>query len=334
MSAAALDRLLGVLVLAIATTGLLALTAGSPSAGWVFVGHDLVALAFAGAVAIKLVRSVPPAWRRRSFGRLLLGLAVTAGAALGLAGGVAWVASGRLLSVGSLTVLTLHAWAGLVLVPLVLVHLLPRRWRLFGPSTVRSAAARDVSRRTVLAVGALAVVGAAGFGASGRADRLLGGSRRFTGWRWLPVGGVPPATTFIADTAPPNDPSTWGLRIHGLVGAPVALDLAALERIGMRDAVAILDCTSGWALETAWRGVRVADVLAVTGPSTTARRLVVRSATGWAASFVLADADRLLLATGVAGGPLPVANGAPCRLVAPDHRGLEWVKWVTELEVA
>jgi DMSO/TMAO reductase YedYZ molybdopterin-dependent catalytic subunit len=41
-----------------------------------------------------------------------------------------------------------------------------------------------------------------------------------------------------------------------------------------------------------------------------------------------------LLATEVAGQPLPVGNGAPCRLVAPDRRGLEWVKWVTEVEVS
>jgi DMSO/TMAO reductase YedYZ molybdopterin-dependent catalytic subunit len=48
----------------------------------------------------------------------------------------------------------------------------------------------------------------------------------------------------------------------------------------------------------------------------------------------LEEASRALLATGVAGQPLPLANGAPCRLVAPDRRGLEWVKWVTRVEVA
>lgn len=334
MSAAALDRLLGVLVLAIGATGLLALTAGAPSGGWVFVGHDLVALAFAGAVVVKLGRSVPRAVRQRSFGRLALGLAVTAAALTGIVGGVAWVASGRLLTVGPLTVMTLHAWAGLVLVPLVVAHLLPRRWRLFGPSNVRAAAAHGVTRRSVVALGALAFVAGAGFGTTGLAERLLGGARRFTGSRVLPPGGIPPATTFIADTAPALDPMAWRLRVHGLVDAPTDLDLAALERIGARDAVAILDCTSGWALETAWRGTRLADVLALVRPSPRAGRIVVRSATGWTSSFDLAEAERLLLATGVAGRPLPVANGAPCRLVAPDHRGLEWVKWVTELEIA
>jgi DMSO/TMAO reductase YedYZ molybdopterin-dependent catalytic subunit len=60
--------------------------------------------------------------------------------------------------------------------------------------------------------------------------------------------------------------------------------------------------------------------------------VLVWSATGWAASLGGADIDRAMLATGVAGGPLPAANGAPCRLVVQDRRGLDWVKWVVEVE--
>lgn len=47
----------------------------------------------------------------------------------------------------------------------------------------------------------------------------------------------------------------------------------------------------------------------------------------------MADARRALLATSVAGTDLPVANGASCRLVVPDARGLDWVKWVTEIRI-
>jgi DMSO/TMAO reductase YedYZ molybdopterin-dependent catalytic subunit len=46
------------------------------------------------------------------------------------------------------------------------------------------------------------------------------------------------------------------------------------------------------------------------------------------------DARACLLATGVAGQRLPAGNGGPLRLVAPDRRGLEWVKWVDRIEVA
>ena len=96
---------------------------------------------------------------------------------------------------------------------------------------------------------------------------------------------------------------------------------------------AILDCTSGWALETAWRGTPVARLLDDAGaaPGTT---IEVRSATGWSTSLSLAEARRALLATHVAGLPLAVGNGAPVRLVVPDHRGLDWVKWVSEIRVS
>jgi DMSO/TMAO reductase YedYZ molybdopterin-dependent catalytic subunit len=46
------------------------------------------------------------------------------------------------------------------------------------------------------------------------------------------------------------------------------------------------------------------------------------------------EVDGALLATGVAGRDLPTANGAPCRLVVPTRRGLDWIKWVAEVEVA
>jgi DMSO/TMAO reductase YedYZ molybdopterin-dependent catalytic subunit len=61
--------------------------------------------------------------------------------------------------------------------------------------------------------------------------------------------------------------------------------------------------------------------------------VLITSVTGWYAELPLSEANAALLATGVAGAPLPAANGAPCRLVAPDRRGLEWVKWVDRVEV-
>ena len=46
------------------------------------------------------------------------------------------------------------------------------------------------------------------------------------------------------------------------------------------------------------------------------------------------DARGAFLATGVGGIDLPAGNGAPCRLVMPDRRGLDWVKWVSEIRVS
>jgi len=344
-----LDRLLAVLVVAMAATGLLTLRAGTPATGWLYVLHGLLAGALLAAVVLKVRRSVPHAAVAGRWARLVLGLAVTLVAAAALSGGYLWVASGEILSIGSWTVLTLHAWFGLALVPLVVVHLVPRRWRLLWPARRRSPSSRDgglgglgalgapargVSRRTIVAGGLLGLAGLAGYGSAALIERLRGGERRFTGSRFLPSGGVPPPTTFFGEPTPPIDPAAWRLSVGGRVGRPVVLDLDGLRALGERDAVAVLDCTSGWALETTWRGVPLSAVLDAADADPAARRLIVRSVTGWMTSLSAAEAADCLLATAIAGAPLPFANGAPVRLVVPSRRGLDWIKWVSEVSVA
>src|SRR4029079_15234436 len=39
-------------------------------------------------------------------------------------------------------------------------------------------------------------------------------------------------------------------------------------------------------------------------------------------------------ATHVGGETLSVGHGYPARLIAPDHRGFQWIKWVTQVHVA
>ena len=331
MSAAALDRLLAALVAAQLVTGLLSLRAGSPPTAPLFVAHGILGGALLVAVVWKLRRSVGPAVRARRWGRLVLGalLAVATLAALG--GGVAWVASGRILSVGPWTVLTLHVIAALLLVPIAAAHLLPRRWRLIRPPT---SPGLRISRRTVMASLGVGALGLATWAATNLSDALAGGTRRFTGSRWLPDGGIPPPTTFFGEGAAPIDPDVWRLRVHGAVSTGLSLGLAELEALGSATTRAVLDCTGGWALRTDWDGADLGAVLDLAGPTAAARHVTVRSTTGWYARLPLAEARNALLATRVAGRALPHGNGAPCRLVAPDRRGLEWVKWVTEVEVA
>jgi DMSO/TMAO reductase YedYZ molybdopterin-dependent catalytic subunit len=104
-------------------------------------------------------------------------------------------------------------------------------------------------------------------------------------------------------------------------------DLDALDQVDM---TAVLDCTSGWAIETTWRGVPLSAVVAIPDRGS----IRVRSITGWSTILTADEAWTALLATGVAGQPLPLANGAPARLVVPGRRGLDWVKWVTRIEAA
>jgi Oxidoreductase molybdopterin binding domain len=330
VSSAALDRLLAILLVAQLASGLLTLRSGVPATAPLFWFHGLVGGALLIAAAEKLRRSVGPAIRRRRWGRLALGSLLTLLVAAALAGGFTWVAGGRILSIGPWTILTLHIWAALALIPVIAVHLLPRRFRLLRPPS----RAPSISRRAFLASAGLVVLGAVAWGAANALDALNGGSRRFTGSRWLSSGGVPPPTTFYGEGAPEIDAATWRLRVGGLVERPLELDLAGLEQLGVDDRDATLDCTSGWVMTTRWRGTPLRALLTAAGVDPAARLVVVRSVTGWSVTLERSDLDRALLATHVAGEPLPSANGAPLRLVAPNRRGLDWIKWVSEIEVS
>ncbi len=331
MSTAALDRLLAVLLVAQVAGGLLTLRAGVPATAPLFWLHGLIGGALLIAAVEKVRRSIGPALHRRRWGRLALGSMLTLLVAAALVGGFGWVASGRILTIGPWTILTLHVWAGLAAIPIVVAHLLPHRWRLLRPRA--GAASPRMSRRTLLGIGGMTVLGALAWGTANLLDRLQGGMRRFTGSRWLPDGGIPPPTTFYGEPAPPVDPAAWRLRVHGNVERELILERAALEALGALDRSATLDCTSGWVMTTEWHGTPLRAVLDAAGASPVGR-VNVRSVTGWMVALEGHELDGALLATGVAGSDLPSANGAPCRLVVPTRRGLDWIKWVAEIEVA
>jgi DMSO/TMAO reductase YedYZ molybdopterin-dependent catalytic subunit len=328
MSSAALDRLLAVLLVVQLASGLLSLRAGTPPTAPLFWLHGFVGGALLVAAAEKLRRTVGPAWRRRRWGRLALGAVLTLLVAAALVGGFAWVASGRILSVGPWTILTLHVWAALAIVPVVLLHLVPRRWRLLRAP----AAGPRMSRRTFLGIGAVGVLGTVAWGTANVLDRVQGGIRRFTGSRWLPDGGVPPVTTFYGEGTPATDATAWRLTVEGRVDRELRLDLDALRELGEAERDEILDCTSGWAMRTTWRGTPLRAVLDAAGARHPARAAVY-STTGWMVRLAADELDGALLATHVAGRPLPAGNGAPLRLVAPRRRGLDWIKWVERIEV-
>jgi DMSO/TMAO reductase YedYZ molybdopterin-dependent catalytic subunit len=338
MNLATLDRVLAVLVVALASSGLLSLKAGSAGSAWVFTLHGLLGGALLAATVLKLRRSAPRAARAGRWLSLALALLVTLAALGALTGGFLWMAADGPLVVGSWTVLTLHAWFGLVLLPLVVLHLLPRRWRLLRPFELVMPPGRflsHVSRRSFLAVGGLAVAGFGAFLSTRLIEFARGGNHRFTGSRWLPSGGVPPPTTFYGEGPPTTDTESWRLTVAGSEGPSRSVGLAELEALGVVEQTAVLDCTSGWALETEWHGVPLPAVLEAAGqPLPTRGSVRVISATGWSTILSPDVARTALLATRVAGAPLPIGNGAPCRLVVPGRRGLDWVKWVIRVETA
>ncbi len=332
MSNAALDRWLAILIAALLATGFATWRAGSSDTAWVYVLHGILAGGLLAASALKVKRSLPRVTRGRRWGRLLVALPLIGLCFLSLGAGFVWVAGGRLIDLGPWTLLGWHGILALALLPLLVVHLAPRRWRVLKVAGTRSG--RPISRRALLGTGGLAVAGLAVWGVAGVADLVGRQPRRFTGSRWLPAGGVPIPTTFFGEGTPTIDPASWRLLVKGAVERELDLSLDELGALGGTELTAVLDCTGGWAMESTWSGVPMSALLEAAGVKEGAQRVDVRSVTGWAAGLSMEEASGTFLATGVSGMELPAGNGAPCRLVVPQRRGLDWVKWVTEVSIS
>ena len=324
-------------------TGIVSLGAGASEQWPLFWLHRVVGLVLVVLLVFKL-RRVRPRLSRGRWDRATPVSVLTAVVALAaLATGIAWVL-GVDVDVWFWTLLNVHIGLGLLVLPLVLLHLRSRfRW-------VRRADFEG--RRTALQYGALLVGGTVAV----RAQELLndvadsaGATRRFTGSK--PVGGENgefPVTSWVADDPDPIDPDAWTLRVDGLVDSTVDRSYGDLDTgnadggdagDGNADAVAVddlralLDCTSGWYTVEDWRGVRLGRLLDEAGVAPGGRWVTVHSVTGYRWSFPIDEAREFLLATHVAGDPLSHGHGFPLRLVAPERRGFQWVKWVTRIEV-
>jgi len=171
----------------------------------------------------------------------------------------------------------------------------------------------------------------------------------------LPAGvQVPGVTPYISpnkdfyriDTAliPPQvDPSTWQLRIHGMVRNPITLTWEQLLQRPMIERYVTLACVSnevggdliGNAL---WLGTPIRELLEEAGPLPGADQVVQRSVDGWTCgspTSVLMDGRDALLAVGMNGEALPVDHGFPARMVVPGLYGyVSACKWITEIELS
>lgn len=248
----------------------------------------------------------------------------------------------------------------LVAVPALLLLL-----RIVHAPVHEGAGARWTRRRSLLgvgAVGALALIGAAtarGVNASREAARraaqfVLPAPR--TSAPPIPeaaqvdLEGMPPFVTpnadfYRIDTAlavPRVDPTTWRLRIHGLVDRELELSFEELLAEPMIETNLTLTCVSNGvggdlAGNAVWLGVPVRTLLERVGVTSGADMVLSRSIDGFTASTpleALTDARDSLIAVGMNGEPLPAQHGYPVRMVVPGLYGyVSATKWLTELKV-
>src|SRR5690606_24399662 len=122
----------------------------------------------------------------------------------------------------------------------------------------------------------------------------------------------------------------------GAVKKPVTLawsDLLALEQI---DDTSDFHCVTKWSkMNMRWRGVRLADVLALAEPDDDARFLMCHGYDGYTVNLPLEEALKpdVLLAHTVDGAPLPVEHGGPVRVITPQLYAWKGAKWVKRIEL-
>ena len=153
-------------------------------------------------------------------------------------------------------------------------------------------------------------------------------------------GGVPinksAAAAKVLDIATADD---WALEVVVDGDVRSRLTLADLRAMPQHTVDLPIACVEGWSARGQWSGVRVADVLTASGAA--AGRYVTVSSLQPSGPYrvtvlphAFADDARTLLALDLAGEPLSLDHGYPCRVIAPNRPGVLQTKWVASLEVS
>ncbi len=261
-----------------------------------------------------------------------------------------------------------------LLIPMVRPPALPARAPVsYDPVTTPARAEESAGaepegpgRRRFIAAGAATAGAAAGAGLVGRllterssvasAQKSLRIPRPSVTTQALPPGvdlhipGLAPFVTsdasfYRVDTAlvlPQVNPSSWQLRIHGMVSREITLTFDQLIKRPLIEDYITLCCVSNpvdgpYIGNAKWLGASLAAVLREAGIKAGADQLLCTSVDGFTSGTpvqTVMDGRDALLAVAMNGQPLPVAHGFPARMVVPGLYGyVSATKWVTDIEV-
>jgi DMSO/TMAO reductase YedYZ molybdopterin-dependent catalytic subunit len=221
-----------------------------------------------------------------------------------------------------------------------------------------------ISRRKLIAGGAVTVAGVAGLAAADRIARryglippdssgLYGPGETLTYAAQRVIGKHALArefprvmiskTPFMNEVAPPTDAfkkhqaagfRDWRLVVDGMVEHPLTLSVADLRAISQRSQITEVVCEEGWSYVAEWIGTPLSAVLQEAGALPQVRYIVYRSIqSDWWESIDMADAlhPQTFLTWGMNDGDLPVGFGGPLRMRVPRQLGYKSVKYITHL---
>jgi len=153
----------------------------------------------------------------------------------------------------------------------------------------------------------------------------------------LPPGAETPASAFpgyFISSEIPVAPSSWALKVGGMVPRPATLSLEQLQRMPRADLRVRHHCVEGWSAVASWHGVRLSDLAEVVGADARAGYVEFRSFdSGYWSSWDRDSAlhPQTILAYGMNGEPLGADHGAPIRVYTAVKLGYKMVKYLTEV---
>jgi len=135
---------------------------------------------------------------------------------------------------------------------------------------------------------------------------------------------------------PDFDLASWDLQVFGEVEDGLRLSWDELMALPQTEVVVDIHCVTRWSkLDTAWRGVRVRDLLERTRVKPSASFLMAYSDGGYTTNLPLAAVmdDEVLLAHTYDGKPLAHEHGGPLRLLVPKRYFWKSAKFLRRLEL-
>ncbi len=135
--------------------------------------------------------------------------------------------------------------------------------------------------------------------------------------------------------SPQINSSTWLLSVEGYINHSLTFDYSNFTALPSIEVIATIQCVDGPAATAVWKGVPLKDILTMVQPQNGAVDVVFYAADSYSSSLTVEEAsvEDVLLAYEMNGEPLPVDQGYPLRVVAPNHSGYKWVKWVVKIEI-
>lgn len=142
-----------------------------------------------------------------------------------------------------------------------------------------------------------------------------------------------------------NDFADWRLEVTGLVEKPLSLSREQLVAMPSRTQITRHDCVEGWSCIAKWTGVPLSLVLDEAKVKPQARYAVFHcldtidededGPIKYYGSIDMIDArhPQTILAYGLNGSPLPVANGAPLRVRVERQLGYKMPKYLRGIEL-